>query len=157
MVQNSVGEKGKNNAKDVKLIRALLNTFSRKKGLPVFPIFDKSDKAFIDAIIHFQKNHQKLSKPDGQVTSSTSGSFKALVVFMKSTRTFAILTKPSRGVLTWEAEGSEGGRYHSRVLHVPSNTSGLTIGRGYDMKDRSAAEAQKDLIAAGVDAKKRRL
>ncbi len=153
-IQNSVGEKGTNNAKDVKLIRALLNTYHRKKTKTVLPISLTSDQDLVDAITEFQKSQQKLAKPDGQVTSSSSDSFKALVAFMKSTRTNMSITKPDRGILTWEAEGNEGGRFHSRVLHVPSNTSGLTIGRGYDMKDRSAAEVKKHLVAAGVDAKK---
>lgn len=39
----------------------------------------------------------------------------------------------------------------SRVLHVPSSTSGLTIGRGYDMKEKSAQKIINDLVEAGVD------
>ena len=59
---------------------------------------------------------------------------------------------PPYGLITWEVEGNEGGPYHSRRLHVPSATSGLTLGRGYDMKHRSAAKIQQDLVAAGVPA-----
>jgi len=58
--------------------------------------------------------------------------------------------KPKKGTLTFDSEGQEGGPYHSRKLHVPSMTSGLTIGRGYDMKTKSAAQIQADLHAAGV-------
>jgi len=58
---------------------------------------------------------------------------------------------PERGRVTFEAEGNEGGRYHSRVLHVPSASSGLTLGRGYDMKSKSSATIATDLIKAGVD------
>ena len=57
----------------------------------------------------------------------------------------------SQGFLTYDAEGTEGGRYMSRILHVPSATSGLTIGRGYDMKEKSAQKIAADLTAAGVD------
>ncbi|MDQ6966613.1 MAG: N-acetylmuramoyl-L-alanine amidase, partial [Mariprofundaceae bacterium] len=57
----------------------------------------------------------------------------------------------SKGLLTYDAEGMEGGRYHSRVLHVPSASSGLTIGRGYDMKEKTSAKIRTDLINAGVD------
>ena len=57
---------------------------------------------------------------------------------------------PPYGLITWEVEGNEGGPYHSRKLHVPSASSGLTLGRGYDMKNRSAAKIQQDLVAAGV-------
>lgn len=59
---------------------------------------------------------------------------------------------PPYGLITWEVEGNEGGPYHSRKLHVPSATSGLTLGRGYDMKNRSAAKIQQDLTTAGVPA-----
>lgn len=56
----------------------------------------------------------------------------------------------TQGLLTYEAEGTEGGRYHSRNLHVPSERSGLTIGRGYDMKERSQNEIEEDLVNAGL-------
>lgn len=59
---------------------------------------------------------------------------------------------PSVGLVTWDSEGTEGGRFHSRTLCVPSDSSGLTIGRGYDMKERSAASIAADLSAAGVAA-----
>lgn len=58
---------------------------------------------------------------------------------------------PTRGGLTFDAEGHEGGPYHSRVLHVPSASSGLTLGRGYDMKERSRSEIRDHLALVGVD------
>lgn len=57
----------------------------------------------------------------------------------------------TKGLLTYEAEGTEGGRYHSRTLHVPSEHSGLTIGRGYDMKERSQNEIEEDLVNSGLE------
>lgn len=57
-----------------------------------------------------------------------------------------------KGVVTYEAEGTEGGYFHSRVLHVPGETSGLTIGRGYDMKEKPGEKIKSDLIDAGVEA-----
>ena len=59
-------------------------------------------------------------------------------------------TKPSQGLVTWDSEGQEGGPFHSRKLHVPSNESGVTIGRGYDMSGRLASHIANDLMAAGV-------
>ena len=59
---------------------------------------------------------------------------------------------PIDGRLTFDAEGREGGLYHSRRLHVPGAASGLTLGRGYDMKNRTNAQIRNDLLAAGVDA-----
>jgi hypothetical protein len=58
---------------------------------------------------------------------------------------------PAEGVLTFEAEGQEGGPFHSRILRVPTIRSGLTIGRGYDCKTRMAAKIESDLTSAGLD------
>ena len=55
-----------------------------------------------------------------------------------------------RGQITFDAEGQEGGPYHSRTPHVPSDNSGLTLGRGYDMSKRTEAEIEQDLLAAGM-------
>lgn len=60
--------------------------------------------------------------------------------------------KVPRGQVTFDSEGNEGGRWHSRTPHVPSDNSGLTIGRGYDMKHRTRESIRADLVAAGVDA-----
>lgn len=57
---------------------------------------------------------------------------------------------PDKGMVTWDSEGMEGGTYHSRKLHVPSKESGLTIGRGYDMKTKNAGTIVNDLTKAGV-------
>ena len=59
-------------------------------------------------------------------------------------------TAPDFGLVTWESEGTEGGTFHSRVLCVPSDASGLTLGRGYDMKERTTASIIQDLTASEV-------
>ena len=61
------------------------------------------------------------------------------------------LPEPALGRLTFDAEGQEGGPFHSRHFHVPSSSSGLTIGRGYDMKLRSKSQVRDDLVAAGLE------
>ncbi|MEX2642221.1 MAG: hypothetical protein WD270_02125, partial [Acetobacterales bacterium] len=61
------------------------------------------------------------------------------------------MEQPGCGRLTFDAEGQEGGPWHSRRLHVPSASSGLTVGRGYDMKRRSREMVRDDLREAGVD------
>lgn len=58
---------------------------------------------------------------------------------------------PSVGRVTWDSEGTEGGYFHSRKPHVPSHGSGLTIGRGYDLKHRNSGQVVNDLVASGVD------
>lgn len=57
------------------------------------------------------------------------------------------------GNLTYDAEGNDSptSPYYSRRLHVPGRTSGLTIGRGYDMKEKRADKIARELIDAGVD------
>ncbi|HEX3150303.1 MAG TPA: hypothetical protein VHR66_19660 [Gemmataceae bacterium] len=57
-----------------------------------------------------------------------------------------------RGQITFDVEGNEGGRWHSRTPHVPSDSSGLTIGRGYDMRYRSAEKISKQMADAGIPA-----
>ena len=64
--------------------------------------------------------------------------------------TSVVSVTPSVGLVTWDSEGQEGGPFHSRKLHVPSTSSGLTIGRGYDMKERKAAGIIQDLTASDV-------
>jgi hypothetical protein len=65
--------------------------------------------------------------------------------------------KVPRGQVTFDAEGTEGGAFHSRKPHVPPGASGLTIGRGYDMKERSPAQVEKELRDAGLDEKAAKL
>ncbi|TVZ39941.1 hypothetical protein P886_4356 [Alteromonadaceae bacterium 2753L.S.0a.02] len=59
---------------------------------------------------------------------------------------------PEKGLLTFEACGSETrGRQFSRKPHVPDANSGVVIGRGYSLKDRSEQEIFSDLSEACVD------
>jgi hypothetical protein len=57
-----------------------------------------------------------------------------------------------RGQLTFDAEGNEGGRFHSRRAHWPGGASGVTIGRGYDLGHHAASQIQTDLTRAGISA-----
>ena len=70
---------------------------------------------------------------------------------------------PREGILTFMAEGNNipGSRNYSRKIHWPgisskcqSYGSGVTIGRGYDMKHRLPAEIIKDLTLAGIPIEK---
>jgi hypothetical protein len=59
----------------------------------------------------------------------------------------------AEGQVTFDAEGQEAASspYFSRKVHWPGNAeSGVTIGRGYDMGNRSKTEVQTDLISAGL-------
>lgn len=63
------------------------------------------------------------------------------------------LTVPE-GQVTFDAEGNDDADsiYFSRKPHVPSDSSGVTLGRGYDMKEKSAEKIERDLISVGIDA-----
>ncbi len=57
----------------------------------------------------------------------------------------------SKGQLTFDQEGQEGSSlFHSRWLHWPGGASGVTLGRGYDMGQRTSAAVRSDLAACGV-------
>ncbi len=63
----------------------------------------------------------------------------------------------SQGQVTFDAEGNDdrSSPYFSRVVQWPGNdASGVTLGRGYDMGNRTEAEVTADLTAAGVPADK---
>lgn len=55
------------------------------------------------------------------------------------------------GQPTFDAEGSEhASRYFSRSIHWPGGASGVTIGRGYDMGQRTPLQIVSELTYAGV-------
>lgn len=57
----------------------------------------------------------------------------------------------SFGQSTFDAEGMEAqGPYFSRVIHWPGGNSGVTIGRGYDMGQRTRLQVLSELRYAGV-------
>ncbi|ERK17016.1 EF hand domain protein [Pantoea sp. AS-PWVM4] len=59
----------------------------------------------------------------------------------------------SEGQVTFDAEGNDqpASLYFSRHIHWPGGVSGVTIGRGYDMGDRSYQSIISDFIRAGID------
>ncbi|MFC3152960.1 hypothetical protein ACFOEK_18110 [Litoribrevibacter euphylliae] len=146
----SVGLKGKNNQDDVRVISALLNVWLRSKKKKVLPISIKVSESLSSAILSFQQDELKLKKPDGRVDPN-GRSWKGLISTLKETRTKVAISKPKVGWLTFDAEGQEGGIYHSRILHVPSAFSGLTIGRGFDMKERKQAAVASSLSSCGIE------
>ena len=148
----AVGKGGKNNAKDVKLVQALLNVYARTNKNSTLEIDGKSSKELEEAIAAFQKDYVNASKPDSRVDVN-GATFKKLIEVLSGVFKALDFTTPTFGIVTWESEGTEGGRYHSRKLHVPSSSSGLTVGRGYDMRRKSASKISTDLTSVGIDAK----
>ncbi|HWD91505.1 MAG TPA: hypothetical protein VG938_04065 [Verrucomicrobiae bacterium] len=59
----------------------------------------------------------------------------------------------SQGQVTFDAEGNDNPKspYFSRQITWPGNTeSGVTLGRGYDMGNRTTLEVTNDLVSAGL-------
>jgi len=151
VISGSVGEKGENSAKDIKVVQALINVYLRLQSKKPLPVSGENDSALEQAISLFQTKHLKSSRPDSKVDSN-GRTLKALLSVLKGVFKSQAIVAPKYGVITWNAEGAEGGLYHSRKLHVPGNTSGLTLGRGYDLRRKSPATITKNLGAAGVNA-----
>ncbi|MDE1188382.1 MAG: hypothetical protein PW844_18135 [Pantoea sp.] len=69
------------------------------------------------------------------------------------------MLEPEEGLLTFRAEGNnvKSSRNYSRVIHWPGNLSlcrkqlsGVTLGRGFDLGDRSTISVLNTLIKAGI-------
>jgi hypothetical protein len=147
-IHASVGDKGKNLEKDVKTVTALINVYRRSLSQTTIPMSAKSTSDLEAAIGEFQTNHLK-ANADKRVDAGGK-TFLALNSYYKNSFRPVAITAPTYGEVTWESEGTEGSRYHSRCYHLPTNASGLTIGRGYDMKEKTQKKISDDLVSAGL-------
>ncbi|MGH1485986.1 MAG: hypothetical protein ACRBCI_07160 [Cellvibrionaceae bacterium] len=152
-IRGSVGKAGHNLANDVKLVRALLNAYLRSRQKPTLPITDKTDATLEQAISDYQSTLLKSANPDSRV-DARGKTFTSLKAILKRLFQPVSYKPPTFGLLTWESEGTEGGFYHSRKLHIPSSYSGLTIGRGYDCSQKTQSKISSDLIKAGISTSK---
>lgn len=151
---SSVGKNKQSNPRDIKLVQALLNVYLRRENSAPIKISGKADDTTEAAIKKFQSDVLSIATPDGRVDPAGRTFNNLKDILQDQVNDGMAVVNPSEGVLTFEAEGNEGGPFHSRILHVPSNTSGLTIGRGYDMKEKTPTKIINDLVSAGVDANK---
>lgn len=148
-IKASVGALGHNHPKDVMNTKAAMNVYFRSVNKPTLEVCAGLDQELVDAIKYIQKHALNLSQVDGLIRPGDTVA-KWLVSYWKKHFKPKASPKPKVGLLAWEAEGVEGGPFHSRKLHIPTDRSGLTIGRGYDCAEREFNEVVKDLIAAGV-------
>lgn len=151
-ITGSVGLKGKNLEKDVKKIQALINVYRRAQSKEALTVSGKNSAGLEEAIAEFQKDHMKLKTSTSKV-EATSETLTALRKSLASIFKPLAIVGPTYGEVTWSSEGAEGGKFHSRKLTVPSSISGLTVGRGYDMKEKSQAKIMADMTASGIPAK----
>lgn len=154
MLAGLVGIMADNLASDVVAVQRALNRYVAKLGLSTLIEDGRCGAKTVDAIRLFQRSAFSTVRPDGIVTpqgpTARALGFLSIVAPAQTTQVLTKVITKSEGKLTWDAEGQEGGPYHSRKLHVPSASSGLTIGRGYDMKERTKSGILTDLVACGV-------
>ena len=156
-ISHSVGIRGDNYPKDVKVIQVLINrNFSG--GLIEDGVCGPKT---VHSIIHIQKTFMRY--PDGTV--DVNGKTFNFIVGKKSTHKIHIPYEPVKynnatgvlrvryGQVTFNAEGNDirSSLFFSRVIHWPPTAlSGVTIGRGFDLGNRSEDESYRILVSAGV-------
>lgn len=158
-IMGSVGVGGKNQYGDVKQVQQLL----QRNGFPQLRDDGRVGTKTIEAIKDFQSRF--MARPDG-VIDANGKSYSYLLRGNAPGRTAPparpappVNTPPTSGTLTvsagqitFDAEGGDNPSQSnfSRHIHCPSSDSGVTIGRGYDMKMRSESSIINDLTQAGV-------
>ncbi|KIP73093.1 hypothetical protein SN11_15160 [Vibrio harveyi] len=116
-IEKPVGKNRANKSSDVKKIQALLNVFNRKKGLSIINITGVFDEKTSQSLLNFKKSFQHKQLLDESVIPN-GNTFKVLKEFLAKTFTVKSVSPPKEGSLTWNSEGNEGGRFHSRKLRT---------------------------------------
>lgn len=153
-INQSVGIKGVNNPKDVKEIQLLL----QQNGYCNIGIDGKVGNKTIQAIMDFQAknniNTSGLIVPNQKILNETPPEPRYLP---KQYNDSTIPVKS--GQFTFDQEGIDRRTsvLFSRVIHQPTLESGVTIGRGYDMKYRTPCEIRRDLERAGIPSEQAKL
>ncbi|WDU51333.1 peptidoglycan-binding protein [Taylorella equigenitalis] len=153
-INQSVGVKGVNNPKDVEEIQLLL----QKNGYCNIGIDGKVGNKTIQAIMDFQAknniNTSGLIVPNQKILNETPPEPRYLP---KQYNDSPIPVKS--GQFTFDQEGIDRRTsvLFSRVIHQPTIGSGVTIGRGHDMKYRTPCEIRKDLERAGIPSEQAKL
>lgn len=165
-ITDTVGESGSNHCDDVVWFQTMFNESGYKeitgRGVNV------DGKCGIDTIDGIRWYQNMLSmKPTGMIHPGDVWLQEAIsnVVLQPWRKKVGSvqLTVPE-GQVTFDAEGNDyifpdyapkkapkNADYFSRILHWPGDVSGVTIGRGYDMKLRTAGEIFTTLRRLGIE------
>ncbi|GAA3582672.1 hypothetical protein GCM10023078_08170 [Gibbsiella greigii] len=164
-LSGSVGACGSNNPDDVKAIQQMVNQagYHLASGRSV-RVSGQCDGQTLEAIIWYQRLLNM--SPSGLVQPVDTWFMQALKNALEPhwrPRHTAGPLRVREGQITFDAEGldyitaAEPFRQplhlqqFSRILHWPGGNSGVTIGRGYDMKDRSAGKILTEIKLAGIE------
>lgn len=165
-IHDTVGESGSNHCDDVVWFQTMLNESGYKEvtGRRV----NVDGKCGIDTVDGIRWYQNMLSmKPTGMIHPGDVWLQEAIsnVVLQPWRKKIGPvqLTVPE-GQVTFDAEGNDyifpdyapkkapkNPDYFSRILHWPGDVSGVTIGRGYDMKLRTAGEIFTTLRRLGIE------
>lgn len=154
-LSGSVGWKGRNQHSDVKQVQQQL----KKHGFPQLADDGLCGSKTVQAIRMFQLGFMRrpdgLIDPHGATWRRLSGAPAPSAPPPRPVDEHPIagLLTVSAGQVTFDAEGNDipNNRNFSRRIHWPGNAaSGVTLGRGYDLGNRSQATVYNDLIRAGV-------
>ncbi|EBP3213771.1 peptidoglycan-binding protein [Salmonella enterica] len=138
--------------RDVIKLQQLLNKSAFISKLAEDGIFGRNT---YHAVKIFQRHHGL--NDDGIVGPETWRKLSREPFIRNSSVSYSVSSSSliKRGKLTYDAEGNNipNSRYYSRVIHWPGNEgSGVTLGRGYDMGDRTESSILQDMLTAGIDA-----
>lgn len=162
----TVGECGSNNPDEVKWIQKILKESGYKEitGRQI-EVTGKCERDTIEGIRWYQR--MLSMKPTGIIHPGDIWFQEAMnnvVLQPWRTRVGAVQLIVPEGQVTFDAEGKDyilpdyapkkapkRQNYFSRILHWPGDMSGVTLGRGYDMKLRTAGEIFATLKSIGIE------
>jgi hypothetical protein len=155
-IAHSVGRNGVNGRSDVLTIQQLINA---NLPIPLRPIDvdGRCGTATITAIEEIQRRNLRMVRPDGKVDPNgatfrflTGASQDAPAPESKNATAWHISQSGIEFIYAEEAyRGNKPG--NSNHLYWPGGNSGVTLGAGYDMRERSAESIQQDMLAIGLD------
>lgn len=165
-LDSTLGECGNNKPEEVLWFQQTLSEsgYQELTGRDV-KITGKCDRDTIDGIRWFQ--NMLSMKPTGMIHPGDIWLQVAIknVVLQPWRKTVgAVQLSVSEGQVTFDAEGNDyvfpdyaprkvpkRADYFSRILHWPGDVSGVTLGRGYDMKMRTAGEIFSTLRSLSIE------
>lgn len=165
-IDSTLGECGNNKPEEVLWFQQTLSKsgYQELTGRDV-KITGKCDRDTIDGIRWFQ--NMLSMKPTGMIHPGDIWLQEAInnVVLQPWRKTVgAVQLRVPEGQVTFDAEGNDyifpdyapkrapkRPDYFSRILHWPGDVSGVTLGRGYDMKMRTAGEIFSTLRSIGIE------
>lgn len=165
-IDSTIGECGNNKPDEVLWFQQMLSEsgYQELTGRQV-EVNGKCDRDTIDGIRWLQ--NMLSMRPTGMIHPGDIWLQEAIknVVLQPWRKTVgAVQLRVPEGQVTFDAEGHDyilpdyapkrapkRHDYFSRILHWPGDVSGVTLGRGYDMKMRTAGEIYSTLRSLGIE------